>query len=129
MEQKQTIELEQTLERTDLGHVINHNRKPIMVAGVVTVLLVIAFSFWKYQSNKSYESDLAQVYAFQTEVVDQYVDGKLEEAMFLQKIKALPSHLKGQPSLVPSLFKANELILPADIETMFVKPCTWVGLL
>jgi predicted negative regulator of RcsB-dependent stress response len=98
--------LEQTLERTDLGHVINENKKLILILAAVVVVLIIVFSFWRYQSNKTLENNLAEVYAFQKDVVDKFVGGDLKEEDFISKTKNLASHLKGQPSLLPSLFKA-----------------------
>lgn len=103
---EETQTLEQTLEKTDFGHVINENKKGILIGAAVLVLLISAYSIWNYQSNKSYENNLTQVYTFKSEVVDSFVAGKLTEADFLTKINSLPAHLKGQATLIPSLFKA-----------------------
>jgi capsular polysaccharide biosynthesis protein len=57
--------LEQALEKTDLGHVINENKKLILILAGVVVVLIVIFSFWKYQANKTLENNLSEVYAFQ----------------------------------------------------------------
>lgn len=103
---EETQTLEQTLEKTDFGHVINENKKGILIAAAVLVVLIAGFSIWNHQSKKSYENNLTQVYTFKIDVVDKYVDGKLDEKDFLTKINSLPANLKGQATLVPSLFKA-----------------------
>lgn len=109
----QTIDqtLEQTLERTDLGHVINENKKGILVAGVIIVIAVIAFAFYSHQKEQSYIDNLSQVYAFEQDVIQKYNDKKLSDDEFIAKIKAMPSHLTGQATLVPSLFVALDKLI------------------
>lgn len=112
MAAEETQTLEQTLERTDLGHVINENKKSILIAAGVVVVLIIAYSIYNYQAKKTYQDNLAQVYAFQVETVDKYVSAKtddknaLSDDDFIAKMNSLPAHIKGQPSLIPSLFEA-----------------------
>ena len=112
MAAEETQTLEQTLERTDLGHVINENKKSILIAAGVIVVLIIGYSIYNYQAKKSYQDNLAQVYAFQVETVDKYLSTKaddknaLSDEDFIAKMNALPAHIKGQPSLIPSLFEA-----------------------
>lgn len=112
MAAEETHTLEQTLEKTDLGQVINENKKSILIAGLVVVVLIIAYSIYNYQSKKSYQDNLSQVYAFQVDTVDKYIKAKaddkgaMSDADFITKMTALPAHIKGQPTLIPSLFEA-----------------------
>lgn len=111
MTPEETQTLEQTLEKTDFGHVINENKKGILIAAGVIIALIIGYSIWSHQANKSYENNLAQVYTFRVNTVDKYVDGKMEEAEFLKKMSSLPANLKGQATLIPSLFKAIDKLV------------------
>lgn len=111
---EETQTLEQTLEKTDFGHVINENKKSILIAAAVLIVLIGGYSVWNQMAKKKYEDNLAQVYTFKTDVVDKYVDGKLKEDEFLTKINALPAHLKGQPTLLPSLFAAIDKLVKSN---------------
>lgn len=103
--------LDQTLERTDLGHVINENKKPILLAGLLILIAIVVYSIYSHQAQKSYDENLGQVYAFQKDVIDQYNAKKIKDVEFIEKIKAMPSHLTGQPTLVPALFTSlNTLV-------------------
>jgi len=105
-EESQTLDqtLDQTLNKTDFGHVINENKKPILVAGVVFLLAIAAFSIYKNQSGKAYQTQLEQAFVFETEVLAAYNDGKIKTDDFLIKVKAMPSDIKGSNTLVPALF-------------------------
>lgn len=108
MAAEETQTLEQTLEKTDFGHVINENKKGILIGAAVIVILIFSYTLWNQQAKKKYENNLTQVYTFKVDVVDKYNDGKIKEDEFLGKINALPSSLKGQPTLLPALLKAMD---------------------
>ena len=103
--------LDQTLQKTDLGQIINENKKLIMVALGVILALIVGYSAFKHQAKQTHDENLGKVFAFQTDVVDQFNSKKLTDVEFIEKVKAMPSNLTGQPTLVPSLFTSlNTLI-------------------
>lgn len=112
-ENNQSMEqtLDQTLEKTDLGHVINENKKAILILAVVTVIAIIGYAFFSHQKSTQYNDSLSQVYSFEQEVINKYNEKKLTDDEFIAKIKAMPSHLTGQPALVPSLFVSLDTLI------------------
>jgi predicted negative regulator of RcsB-dependent stress response len=119
--------LDQTLEKTDLGHIINENKKLIMIALGVILALIVGYSVYKNQAQKTYNDNLGQVFAFQTEVVDQYNTKKLTDTQYIEKVKAMPTHLTGQPTLVPALFTSlNTLVANGKTVEVISILETWV---
>jgi predicted negative regulator of RcsB-dependent stress response len=112
-DESQTLDqtLDQTLQKTDLGQVINENKKLIMIILGIIVVLIVGYSIYNHQAKKTYNENLGQVYTFQTDVIDQFNSNKIKDVEFIEKIKAMPNHLAGQPTLVPALFTSlNTLI-------------------
>lgn len=121
-EQTQTPSLEQTLERTDIGHYINHHRKSILIGAVVVVLGIAAYSVVNYSSSKSNEQKMAQLFEAEA-AVDKIIepsapapgaDGKVPEAKkltaadateMLKIIDGLPVEIAKQPGAVPLVLK------------------------
>lgn len=109
--------LEETLNRTDLGHAISQRKKPILIAAALVVLGIIVFSVFRHQSNERKSQRLEEIYAFQSSVVDPYLKGDTESAVVVEKIQNLDSELTGSPSLAPAIFEAtNKLAQEGETE-------------
>src|SRR5690606_36457080 len=106
-------ELNKTLESTELGHIINENKNIVIVSGIVVLLAIIAFSFYKYQQNDSLEAKLADTYAFQKEVVTPYVEDKMTETEFMQKFETLPTHILETEAFLPIALKVTHKMADA----------------
>lgn len=121
-DETQTLDqtLDQTLNKTDLGHIINENKKPILVAGAVILVLIVAYAVYNHQAKKQYDENLGQVFSFQTSVIDKYNAKEIKDVEFIEKIKAMPAHLTGQPTLVPALFTSLNTLVANGQETEVV---------
>ncbi|MEX0798409.1 MAG: tetratricopeptide repeat protein, partial [Bacteriovoracaceae bacterium] len=102
--------LDETLKRTDLGQIINDNKKPILIAGLVVLLAIVAFSIYRYQANQQESQNLEQIYAFKNATVQPYLEDKISSDEAVEKILALGPELTGSPNLAPAIFEvANKL--------------------
>jgi predicted negative regulator of RcsB-dependent stress response len=112
-DENQTLDqtLDQTLNKTDFGTVINDNKKPILIAGVVIIIAIIAYSIFNNQSAKAYQSTLAEAYTFEKEVLITFNEGTIKSDVFLTKLNAMPAHIKGTASILPSLFIAIDKLI------------------
>ena len=70
MAQEQQLEtLDQTLEKTDFGHMINENKKGILIGGLIILLTIVGYSLIRHQNMKSNESFLAKIYEFEAQTI------------------------------------------------------------
>ena len=103
--------LDDTLNKTNFGQVINENKKPILVVGALVVLGIIAFSIYRYQTNQQESQRLNEIYSFQSKVVEPFLDGKIKSQEVVEKVLSLNPELTGSPSLAPAIFEvANKLV-------------------
>lgn len=100
------INLDETLNKTDLGQIINDNKKPILIGFMVILIAIVAYSFFNYQQNISQEEDLTQAYEIKNTVFTPYFEDKIKTAELFQKLEKVPADLVGHVSLVPSLLEA-----------------------
>jgi predicted negative regulator of RcsB-dependent stress response len=112
-DENQTLDqtLDQTLNKTDFGTVINENKKPILIAGIVILIAIVAYSVFNNQSQKAYQTTLAEAYSFDKEVITAFNEDKIKSDVFLTKMKAMPAHIKGTASIVPSLFASIDKLI------------------
>ncbi|MBC77465.1 MAG: hypothetical protein CME64_15790 [Halobacteriovoraceae bacterium] len=103
--------LDETLNKTDLGHVINENKKPIMIAGVIIVLAVIAISIYKNQANKQENEMLDKAYAVQSKVIAPFIKGEAKAEETVKAILDIRPELIGNPNLVPYVLEATEKLM------------------
>ena len=99
--------LDETLNKTDLGHVINENKKPIMIAGVIIVLAIIAVTIYKNQSNQKANELLNDAYKFESSVIAPYMKGDIESDSAVKSLLNAKSELVGNPNLVPAILEAS----------------------
>lgn len=68
MSQEQTQTLDQTLERTDIGHFINHHKNLVLIGAAVVIIAVFAYALYGHQANKGKQERLDQLYAISLDV-------------------------------------------------------------
>lgn len=106
--------LEETLNKTDLGHIINENKKSVMIAGVVGVVLIIGYVIFSRMQTSSQNELLNKVAAIETTMVEPYLapEGKMTADEVLKRLNGLDSSLFSEPSIFPSVIavlqKLNE---------------------
>lgn len=102
--------IDETLEKTDFGQIINQNKKSIIVIGALLVIGIFGFSF--YTQNQSLKSDLAlsNAHDFKINVLDKFNEKKLSADEFSKQMKEMPASIKGEVSILPAvLISVKEL--------------------
>ena len=106
----QTQTLEQSLNKTDFGHVIYENRKTFI--GIILAILVglAAFVLWR-QSKKSQSHDVSiQVFEFRTKTWEGAKDGKIAIPELLKQFEALNKDVQSAPVMVPVALEMGKFL-------------------
>jgi predicted negative regulator of RcsB-dependent stress response len=102
----QTMTLEESLNKTDFGHVLYEKRKIWLTAILVIVSLILGYVYFNHQKKvKSLEASAA-VYAFQKADFESYKTKKITAEEFVTKFNALPLLTKSSPSILPIILDA-----------------------
>lgn len=97
--------LDATLERTDFGHIINENKRPILIVGAIILLLIAGYSILDtVQSNKRSER-LDEVFKKEQAVFGAYFDGKLDDAGFKKALAGVSNEFQAEPNFIPDMLK------------------------
>ena len=106
----QTQTLEQSLNKTDFGHVIYENRKTFI--GIILAILVglAAFVLWR-QSKKSQSHDVSvQVFEFRTKTWEGAKEGKVAIPELLKQFEALNKDVQSAPVMVPVALEMGKFL-------------------
>jgi len=107
----QTQTLEETLNKTDLGHVFYENRRLFLGFIVLILLGALSWAGWsKYQESVAQERSL-QVFTFQQKVWEEAKTGKMSPEEFMTKFKALNKDLKSSSLMAPLVLEMSKHFL------------------
>lgn len=100
-EATQTQTLEQTLNKTDLGHTIYENRK--IFFGILVALLVgiTGFLLWKQQQKAAALETSVKVFEFQSGTWADVKAGKADSAQLVKAFEGLDEKVQTAPVMVP----------------------------
>lgn len=98
--------IEEALNKTDLGHVINENKKPIIVVAIIGILCIIAYSFVNYKNNQDSLAELDDIHQIETNVFAPLQEGKIESTEFMKKLAAIDEKYAAHPNLIPPFMAA-----------------------
>lgn len=102
--------LEQTLNRTDLGHFLYEYRKPFFGALVAVVVCILVFLGWRQSREAAALEHSVQVFEFQKSTWEEAKAGKLAPAELVQKLKALPADVQRTPVMVPLALEMGKFL-------------------
>lgn len=102
--------LDETLNKTDFGQIVNDNKKIILIAGAVIVVLIFAYSMYQQSVKSQLNLTLSNAYDFKTKVIDGYTSKKLKADEFVKQMSEMPSSLKGEVSILPSVLGAVKVL-------------------
>ncbi|MBA2405711.1 MAG: tetratricopeptide repeat protein [Bdellovibrionales bacterium] len=110
-EATQTQTLEQSLNKTDFGHLIYENRK-IFIGIIVAILLGVGgFVLWK-QSQKSQSQDVAvKVFEFRTKTWDGAKNGKVAIPELVKQFEGLDKDVQSSPVMVPVVLEMGKYLM------------------
>ncbi len=95
--------VEKTLEKTDIGHFINHHKNSVLIVFIVIFLAVVGYSFYRHKQNESSIQDLSAIYSFKNNYILPFVEGKITFDEFNGKFNGLTNDIKGDPNFLISL--------------------------
>ena len=102
--------LEQTLNKTDFGHVMYENRKVFLAAIVAVLVAVAGFALWK-QAQKSKAQDVSvKVFEFRTKTWETARDGKLAFPELVKAFDGLDKDTQSSPVMVPVALEMGKFL-------------------
>lgn len=97
----QTQTLEQTLNKTDFGHVLFENRKVFFGFLIAIMVGALGFVFWKQSQQSAALKHSEEVFKFQNETWTNAKAGKMTPAELVTSFKKLDSNIQSSPIMVP----------------------------
>ncbi len=97
----QTQTLEQTLNKTDFGHILYENRKIFFGALLAVLFLSTGYVVWRQSQKASALNTSVKVFEFQTKVWDSAKGGKLAVAELVKAFEGLGKDVQTAAVMVP----------------------------
>lgn len=109
-EATQTQTLEETLNKTDLGHIIYENRK--IFFGIIIVLLIGAtgFGLWKQSQKSSALESSEKVFEFQSGLWDDAKTGKATSETLAKGFLDLDEKVRTAPIMIPLALEISKFL-------------------
>ena len=127
--------VEETLNKTDLGHIINENKRPIMIVFGITLALILGYSVMTSVQESNHKEKLDKVFTIEQTVFTTFL-GLKDEELKAEKIDSFKTALQGisneylaHPSLTPPFIEAlNKLDGAKALDDSILKMAqTWIG--
>lgn len=109
-EATQTQTLEQTLNKTDLGHSLYENRKVFIAALVAVLVGCFGFIVWRQQSHKSAQEVSLKVFEFQNGTWADVKSGKTPATDLVKSFDSLDDSIKKAPVMVPVALEIGKFL-------------------
>lgn len=108
--------LEETLNRTDLGSIINENKKSVMIVGAIGIILIIGYVIFSQIQTAKQNEILNEVAALETTLVEPFLapDGKMTAEEAVKKISEIETSLFSEPSIFPSMIAVLQKLHEED---------------
>ena len=108
--QAQQPTLEQTLNRTDLGHTIFEHRKTFFGILIAVLLGATGFVFWKQmQKNAALETSV-KVFEFQSGAWANAKAGKTQPAELVKSFEGLDKNVQSAPVMLPVVLEMSKFL-------------------
>ncbi len=109
-EMTQTQTLEQTLNKTDFGHILYENRK-LFFGILATILLGIsAFLVWQKAHENSAIKNAVQVFEFQSKTWADAKAGKIPTADLVKAFEGLSQDVRSTPIMLPVALEMGKFL-------------------
>lgn len=93
--------LEESLNKTDMGHWLYEHRKSFLAAVAVVLIGTVGYVLWKQNKAAQLGKLSEQVHQFETSAVADLKAKKLQPEEFVAKFNSLDASVKTTPSMVP----------------------------
>lgn len=108
IDQSQT--LEQSLNKTDLGHTIYEYRKLLMAVVVAVVVGTVGFVIWKQSVQSAHNEAAIEIFDFQTKVWNEAKAQKIPVDELMSLYRALPAQAKSAPLMLPLALEMSKFL-------------------
>lgn len=108
--QPQTQTLEQTLNKTDFGHILYENRKAFLAAIVAILVAACGYVFWKQSQKSEALSTSVQVFHFQSEVWANAKSAKLPPTDLVKAYESLSKEVQTAPVMLPVVLEMGKFL-------------------
>lgn len=109
-EATQTQTLEQTLNKTDLGHVIYENRKVFFAAVIAVLVGALGFALWKQSQKSAALETSVKVFEFQKGTWSDAKAGKADAATLVKAFEGLDAKVQNSPSMIPLVLEMGKFL-------------------
>ncbi len=109
-EATQSPSVQQTLDRTDLGHFLFENRKMFFGALLAAVICIIAFLGWRQAQESNAIERSVKVFEFQSKTWTEAKAGKITPKELTDKYSALPDDVKASPVMIPVALEIGKFL-------------------
>ena len=120
--------LEQTLDRTDLGHFIYENRKAFIAAIIAVFVVITGYVLFKQTQKSAAQAVSVKVFEFRTKTWDGAKEGKVAPAELVKVFLALDKDVQASPVMVPVALEMGKFLTEknalADAEAVLSKVST-----
>lgn len=107
----QTQTLEQSLNKTDFGHVIYENRKLIITLILAILVAVTGFVLWK-QSKRSHTQEISfQVFEFKNKTWAGVKDNKVSFPELVKQFESLDKDVQSSPAMAPVALEMGKFLM------------------
>lgn len=110
----QTQTLEQTLNRTDLGHTLYENRKLIIALLIGILVAVVGYSLYKQNKTSKSLSVAVKVFEFESKTWSGAKDGKVMIPELVKQFEALDDETKSSPVMIPVALEMGKFLADKD---------------
>lgn len=121
----QSQTLEQTLNKTDLGHVLYENRKVFLAALVSVLVLIMGYVAWKESRENKARTVSVKVFEFQNKTWAEAKAGKLPPAELAKAFSALDADVQSAPVMIPMALEMGKFLADkeayAEADTILTK--------
>lgn len=100
-EATQTQTLEQSLNKTDFGHMIYEYRKVLMAVILAVLVGASGYVLWKQSKNSEALENSVKVFEFQTKTWDGAKDNKVSIPELLRMFEGLDKEVQSSPVMIP----------------------------
>ncbi len=116
-EATQTQTLEETLNKTDLGHLLYEHRKSIFYVILFILLSVVGWVFWNQTSVNSSLKNSELVFEFQNKTWADFKVGKTTPVDLVKSFKQLEGEVKLAPVMMPLVLEMSKALYDKEAFT------------
>jgi predicted negative regulator of RcsB-dependent stress response len=112
--QSQTQTLEQTLNKTDLGHMIYENRKIFFAIIGVVMIAVTGYVLWKQSQHSNALNHSVKVFEFQSKIWTDAKAGKIPPADLVKSFQNLDKEVQTAPVMLPVVLEMSKFLFEKE---------------